>query len=69
MSMFANVVVMLLYLQLARVAQSLADEMNGYQMKYVKFKANIAESSVLSLKHFYALRTVYQTVLQTVSEK
>jgi len=56
-------------LQLSTKAQELTLESDRYQITYNRFGVNIRESSVITLDHYFALRTLYATVRGNVSER
>ena len=55
--------------QLSATAQGFALEMDKYQVKYNKFGVNIRESSVVSLQHYVALRSIFKVIRENVSER
>jgi len=55
--------------QLSAKAQELTLESDQYQITYNRFRVNIRESSVITLDHYFALRTLYTTIRGNVSER
>jgi len=56
-------------LQLSAKAQELTLESDHYQITYNRFGVNIRESSVVTLEHYFALRSLQTTIRGNVNER
>ena len=55
--------------KLSAKAREFAEFMEEYQMSYRQYASNIQESSIISLKHYLALRALLNTILSIINDR